>query len=1360
MIDPLSGVLLPVLINFVTGRADAKVLAPGLDEQLERLQQRQIPLNHDVEKELRRSFFLALKQLAVQCQKQLESLAEYNQGSLEPGLVMAYEPTPRNQAARDLDWLKAKVRELEQVIDKVDEIVDREQGETPSQLSYSGDVRALLEGQNLQENPAIQAFQQQYLPGFLEGAPQCYLEAIQKQWLSLIRDNFVQRLKDNDKVFRVFVQQSLNQLQIEQDQILKAIHDLIKAPIIARLDPQHPELNEEDWATVAKLRLAEEQALTSNLFTREDGVELNRLDVYVPLGLVERRKPERLLPFGRNDGDNVIASGTQWSEAISNPADEKITPISEDRFFTDVLQQGKSPQSGGKCLAIIGEPGSGKTTRLQAISQWILDNYLGLPIWVSLRTLQGRSLRQYLDDWLNDATGKPALKENFQQQFNQGRVWLLLDGLDEMTAHITRDHQDWVKGWWATAQTRILITCRVNVWDANRDALNGFDVFRNLEFSQSEVEDYIERWFQGAKDAEGGQALCSTVQSEEHSHLQDLIRNPLRLSLLCCVWHQEERSLPETRAGLYEKFVEQVYQWKSEMALAEKKRPQLHQKLGELALRAIDGKDKEGNFSQFWLRESWLKQVFGALDNDLCQAALRLGWLNRLGKDGSETVYGFYHATFQEYFAALAVEDGDYFLPQNHEDFPVAGKEYRIFAPQWKQVILFWLGRGDVAEEKKEAFIGQLVNFEDGCYGDFYEYRAYFLAAAGITEFKAYSRPDEIVQQIVQWGFGDFNEEQPEWRSFIDPIEKGARYILPETDRQHAIEELFSLLKHSQCPEDICRQAAHSIGKLDPGNKNALSVLVQLLEQAKDKDSLREVAESLGEIGSRNVQGIAALVKLLRQSIDEDTRETAAYILGKIDPGNKEAIASLVELLEQSTDEDIPQIAAYALEDIGQGNPDAITALVQVLEQTEDEDTRCWVAQSLGQIDPGNKDAIAILVKILEQAEDEDTRCWVARSLGQIDPGNKDAIAFLVELLEQSTDEDTRKTAAYALEDIGQGNPDAITALVQVLEQTEDEDTRCWLAQRLEKIDPGNKEAINALVKLLKQTMDELTYGQAAYTLGQIDPGNPDAIAALVKLLEQITDEDSRWGVAHSLGSTDPGNLDAIAALVQLLAQTKNQFLCIQAAYSLGQIITTEEQQKSVVSALQPHLNDETYDNNFGLFHNCYELFWKIAQTLSYPDFYQAWHGSLPAPINLAEFPQILRAALPEPHSWQLLMIDGSTFNPDNPVRNLYRQMLQQGCPESENGKPKDMADLQDYWEDLLDNSNPPLALIFYENPQPPAPQGFSDTFLEALTRFQGKGKVCVVTEQPHPSLQTFSPNDPRLIKRILAWLERSRSPG
>lgn len=61
--------------------------------------------------------------------------------------------------------------------------------------------------------------------------------------------------------------------------------------------------------------------------------------------------------------------------------------------------------------------------------------------------------------------------------------------------------------------------------------------------------------------------------------------------------------------------------------------------------------------------------------------------------------------TSQEYQTALAINDWDYFLPRNHVNSPVEGKEYRIFQPQWKPIILFWLGRDDIDLEEKEAFI-------------------------------------------------------------------------------------------------------------------------------------------------------------------------------------------------------------------------------------------------------------------------------------------------------------------------------------------------------------------------------------------------------------------------------------------------------------------------------------------------------------------------------------------------------------------------------------------------------------------------------------------------------------------------------
>jgi hypothetical protein len=70
---------------------------------------------------------------------------------------------------------------------------------------------------------------------------------------------------------------------------------------------------------------------------------------------------------------------------------------------------------------------------------------------------------------------------------------------------------------------------------------------------------------------------------------------------------------------------------------------------------------------------------------------------------------------------------------------------------------------------------------------DFYGYRAYFLAAVLIDEFKDCSLADAIVAQIVKWGFGYFNIEKQEWQTFLDPIAEGAKAVLPESDRTRAI---------------------------------------------------------------------------------------------------------------------------------------------------------------------------------------------------------------------------------------------------------------------------------------------------------------------------------------------------------------------------------------------------------------------------------------------------------------------------------------------------------------------------------------------------------------------------------------------
>ncbi|MGA9383097.1 MAG: hypothetical protein WBV73_30410, partial [Phormidium sp.] len=117
----------------------------------------------------------------------------------------------------------------------------------------------------------------------------------------------------------------------------------------------------------------------------------------------------------------------------------------------------------------------------------------------------------------------------------------------------------------------------------------------------------------------------------------------------------------------------------------------------------------------------------------------------------------------------------------------------------------------------------------------------------------------------------------------------------------------------------------------------------------------------------------------------------------------------------------------------------------------------------------------------------------------------------------------------------------------------------------------------------------------------------------------------------------------------------------------------------------------------------------------------------------------------------QLLCIDGSKFdNRDNPATDIYLQLVKKHhCPKSTEGTPRTLTELKIYWQ-LLDWEKHPI-LIFYEETKP---QGFSQTFLDCLDRFDAT--ICSIADSPHPTIPTFSPQDPHLIQTIMTWLQRT----
>ncbi|NMG18089.1 HEAT repeat domain-containing protein [Brasilonema bromeliae] len=693
---------------------------------------------------------------------------------------------------------------------------------------------------------------------------------------------------------------------------------------------------------------------------------------------------------------------------------------------------------------------------------------------------------------------------------------------------------------------------------------------RTLDFSYpQQVEKFIHKWF--AAIPKTGEQLCTALKEPGKERIQDLVKNPLLLTLLCLNWQSGDGKLPDTQAGLYQQLVDNFYKWRrAEFATNDHQRQQLNVKLGELAKAAID---KET--IRFRLQQDFVSDFLGDADdeNSLLKLALNLGWLNCVGIDTDrKPVYAFFHTSFQEYFAAKAIDDWHFFL--NHILYHPSLGTYRIFEPQWKQTILLWLGRPEEnLKQQKQQFINALVNFKDGIgkwnkYYDkgFYEYRAYILAAAGIAEFRSYSRADRIVAQIVKWVFGE-----------ADLIGEEAKLVLQHTDRTKVIAALVQLLQSNRLNDYTRIQVASSLGKIAPGNENAIAALVQLLPLNSLYTTYArytEIAKSLGEIGTGNEIAISALVQMLLSTNisdigDYEACKLAAESLGQIGTGNEIAITALLQLLQS------PNLkwynftrwqAAESLEKIVTANENVIVALVQLLQSNGvDENTRNWAAKSLGKIGTGNENAIAALVKLLQSTNVADhTRRLAAESLGKIGTGNKVAIAALVQQL-QSTDVDdyTCELAASSLGKIDPGNEIAIAALVKLLQSTNVGDhARRLAAESLGEIDPGNEIAIAALVQLLvSNDVKAWTYTEIAESLRKIDPGNENVITALVQLLQSNDlDDFTRRLAAYSLGKIDPGNEIAIAALVQQVQSTDvDDYTCELAAYSLGIIGTGNE---------------------------------------------------------------------------------------------------------------------------------------------------------------------------------------------------------
>jgi hypothetical protein len=354
------------------------------------------------------------------------------------------------------------------------------------------------------------------------------------------------------------------------------------------------------------------------------------------------------------------------------------------------------------------------------------------------------------------------------------------------------------------------------------------------------------------------------------------------------------------------------------------------------------------------------------------------------------------HPTFQEYFAALAIDDWDYFLPRNHLNKPIKGKEYRIFKPHWKEVILFWFGSTDkVINKSKRYFLDKLISFQSKDF-DFHQFQANFLAAACTSEYVAHSQ----IKRIIHWlATLAFNTDH--WDA---PASQAARRVISEIHREMAVSEL---LESSQGCKDSLSQRflIQGLAEISSGEEKVVKHLISFICFPDNElntysyDSRHyQAIEGLGDIGRGSLNARNALEKLYSsENIDSYTRKLAAMSLYKIAPEVFPELFEFAKDLRKSREVNLSKVE----ENIA-ACPNSIPELIALLrDESKDVSLRVRASAKLSKLEGLNGKQISELLDLLFNSSEFLTRFLAAQVLE--DAANRGFQSFIVSVISKQS---------------------------------------------------------------------------------------------------------------------------------------------------------------------------------------------------------------------------------------------------------------------------------------------------------------------------------------------------------------------
>lgn len=319
---------------------------------------------------------------------------------------------------------------------------------------------------------------------------------------------------------------------------------------------------------------------------------------------------------------------------------------------------------------LLADPGGGKTTASTVLMHHFAYAARKTPFLVTLRDFASedpprRSVAGFIEHQLETLYQCPAPPGLVDLLLLAGRAVVIFDGLDELLDTSRRaDVTARVEHFCAEYPLApVLVTSRLVGYDQARLDETQFVGYRLGGFRDEDVENFARSWFDLQEDARPGDADAFLAESQI---VPDLRTNPLMLSLLC-ILYRGAGSLPRNRADICAQCANLLFRRWDE-------RRNIHQKLraGHLIepilrllaweLLTLDGSGPVAAERELVEMTTEILQDRGFESQDDARDAARefiefcrgrLWVFSDVGTTAAgESLYGFTHRTFLDYFAA------------------------------------------------------------------------------------------------------------------------------------------------------------------------------------------------------------------------------------------------------------------------------------------------------------------------------------------------------------------------------------------------------------------------------------------------------------------------------------------------------------------------------------------------------------------------------------------------------------------------------------------------------------------------------------------------------------------------------------